>query len=188
MNENSQDVVMTIINKYGTLPKKQLKQLCSFSDSKGISDRVFATATKRLMYTKEIVETGGGYYLGLPKALPDELVIRALWVFISGFAQDVPPSQHRCGDYPGQVFFVKGNCTYQIMVVQDRLEHEISLFPPLRPRENKKYIFVVSSFDREKYIEPYLPSDAPCVLATVTNTESEPEVKFKIPDCQKGAQ
>ena len=72
-----------------------------------------------------------------------------------------------------QIFFLKENVGYEILVLLDSEEDRMRL---LQPEEDKKYIIVVS--DSSQISKLRLP-DAPCLFATVDfEGEEIPNVHF----------
>lgn len=80
---------------------------------------------------------------------------------------------HYPATYPSQIFFLKENCGYEIVVLY---EGEQSLLRLLQPQEDLKYIIVLPHISMAARLR--LP-DAPCLFATVDfQGAEEPEVTF----------
>ena len=121
----------------------------------------------------QIADVGGGYYLGLDKMCkPDQRVIMAVWVLLK-FITSVEPMAHYPAVYPSQIYFLKGNIGYEIVVLYDGEQHLIKL---LQPQEDMKYIIVLPSISMAQQL--VLPK-AVCLFATVNWTGGEePEILF----------
>lgn len=80
---------------------------------------------------------------------------------------------HYPATYPAQLFFLKENIGYEIVVIN---EYDGNILRLLQPDEALKYIIIVPNISMVSSLK--LPK-APCLFATVNyNGTSEPEVKF----------
>ena len=80
---------------------------------------------------------------------------------------------HRKADYPSQIYFIRNEIAYEIIVLR---EGEARLTALLHPRDEMKYIIIVPD---ESMIQSVKCPDAPCMFATVKYSDSdEPEVTF----------
>ena len=115
----------------------------------------------------------GGYYLGMdPLAKPDQRMIGAIWVLLR-FIDQVEPMAHYPASYPSQIFFLKHDVGYEIVVLYDGEQHLIRL---LQPDEDMKYILVLPHIQMARELR--LPN-APCLFATVDYAGGdEPGVTF----------
>lgn len=96
----------------------------------------------------------------------------AIWVLLQ-FIDQVDPRAHYPATYPAQVYFLKENTGYEIVVLYEGEEHQVKL---LQPDEDLKYIIVVPNTSMIPRLK--LP-DAPCLFATIDfEGEDEPEVHF----------
>ena len=87
---------------------------------------------------------------------------------------------HHPATYPSQIFFLKEDVGYEIIVIYDGEEDRMRL---LQPEEDKKYIIVVSNPSRISKLR--LP-DAPCLFATVDfDGEEIPKVHFFTGEAQE---
>ena len=116
----------------------------------------------------------GGYYLafdGLCK--PDQRTILAVWVLLR-FIDYVDPMAHYPAVYPSQIFFLKENTGYEIVVLYDGEQHLSKL---LQPQDDEmKYIFVLPNIAMASQM--MLPK-APCLFATVNFAgQEEPDITF----------
>ena len=120
-----------------------------------------------------VADISGGYYIGLDKLCrPDQRTILAIWVLLK-FINEVEPMAHYPVAYPSQLFFLKENMGYEIVVLY---EGEGSNLRLLQPDEELKYIIVVPHISMIRTLP--LPR-AECLFATVNfNGGDEPEIKF----------
>ena len=159
--------VMRWLSQYGPLENRQLIKLLK------CSDRVAFRIMKNLRKFYLISEVNGGRFYGTdPYGQPDRKMVTAVWVLIH-FAEQIDPMAHHPADEPAQVFFLKENTQYEIVVIDQGEEHLLRI---LRPRAEVKYIIVVPNMD----IVDQLPlPEAPCLFAMVTaQGEDEPAVTF----------
>lgn len=134
------------------------------------------TAEKILRNLKkqmQISDVGGGYYVALDSMCqPDQRTILAVWVLLK-FIDFVDPMAHYPAVYPAQLFFLKENIGYEIVVLYDG---EASLLKLLQPDDDLKYIIILPHMSMVAQLK--LPK-APCLFATVDfQGQDEPEVTF----------
>lgn len=161
--------VIKWLSQYGALPKAQIIRL--------LRDKPPQTAEKILKNLKrelQIAEVGGGYYLGLDEmSKPDQRVILAIWVLLQ-FIDSVDPMAHYPAIYPSQIFFLKENIGYEIVVLYDGEQHLAKLLQP--QDEDMKYIIILPNIALAQHVA--LPK-APCLFATVNfNGHDVPDVTF----------
>ena len=160
---SDEQYVVKWLSQYGALPKTQVVRL--------LRDKSPATAEKIIRNLKKemrIADVGGGYYLGLDNLCkPDQRLILAIWVLLK-FIGAVDPMAHYPATYPAQIFFLKGNIGYEIVVIYDGEQHLSKLLQP--QDEDMKYILVSrkSALWTMSRIHYRLPSqnshqNAPCV-------------------------
>ena len=115
----------------------------------------------------------GGTYIGAgPISKCDPKTEEAIWVLLR-YIDQIGPMDHRKADYPGQIYFIRSGCAYEIVVIR---EGEQTLTAMLHPRENMKYIIVVPN---ESMIPMVRLPDAPCMFAVVRYEDNDiPEVSF----------
>ena len=107
-----------------------------------------------------------------PMCQPDQRIILAIWVLLR-FIDKVEPMAHYPAVYPSQLFFLKENVGYEIVVLYDGEQNLLKL---LQPQEDMKYIVVVPRINMVSTVR--LPN-APCLFATVDFCgQDEPEVRF----------
>lgn len=160
--------VIKWLSQYGALPKAQVIRLLR-DKSPGTAEKIL----RNLKRAQRIEDAGGGYYLGLDRLCkPDQRMILAVWVLLR-FIDSVDPMAHYPATYPSQIFFLKDNVGYEIVVLYEGEEHLMRL---LQPQEEMKYIIVLPRLEMAARL--WLPS-APCLFATVHfQGEEEPEILF----------
>ena len=161
------------LSQCGALPKSQLIRM--LKKPKSTAEKII----KNLKREMRIEDVGGGYYLGLDSLCkPDQRTIIAVWVLLQ-FIEQVDPMAHYPAVYPSQLFFLKDNIGYEIVVLY---EGETNLLKLLQPAEDLKYIIVLPVISMAEQLK--LPK-APCLFATVDfRGGEEPEVTFYSEDIQ----
>lgn len=159
--------VVKWLSQYGALPRTQIIKMLQKPPQ---------TAEKILRNLKRqmrIADVSGGYYIGLdPMCQPDQRMILAVWVLLR-FLDKVRPMAHYPAAYPSQLFFLKENTGYEIVVLYDGEQNLLKL---LQPQEETKYIVVVPRIAMANTVQ--LPN-APCLFATVDfHGGDEPDVRF----------
>ena len=160
--------VIKWLSQYGALTKTQVVRLLRDKDP-GVAGKII----RNLIKQARISDISGGYYLGMDNMVrPDQRIILAVWVLLK-FIDRVDPMAHYPAVYPSQLFFLKENIGYEIVVLYDGEQHLARL---IQPQEELKYIFVLPHI----FMAPELRlPKAPCLLATVDyNGQDEPEVTF----------
>lgn len=155
------------LSQYGALQKAQLMKM--LRKPPNTAERIL----KRMKKDMRIDNVSGGYYVGLDNmAQPDQRTILAVWVLLQ-FVEHVDPLAHYPATYPSQIFFLKGNVGYEIVVLYEGEESSLRL---LQPEENLKYIIVLPHISMAERLR--LPH-APCLFATVDyQGGEEPVVTF----------
>ena len=163
--------VVKWLSQYGALPKAQVIRMLQ---KPGRAAEKILRGLKKQMQAADV---SGGYYIGLDAMdKPDQKTILAVWVLLK-FIGDVGPLAHYPAVYPSQLFFLKGNMGYEIVVLY---EGEQGLLRLLQPQEELKYIIVLPYISMA---EGLLLPHAPCLFATVDyQGEEEPEVTFYSPE------
>ena len=96
----------------------------------------------------------------------------AVWVLLK-FIDFVDPMAHYPAVYPSQLFFLKENTGYEIVVLY---EGEGNLLRLLQPQDDLKYIIVLPHISMAAKLK--LPK-APCLFATIEfQGKDEPEILF----------
>lgn len=162
------------LSQYGALPKVQIRGLLQKSED--ITRKII----KGLRNQNRVFHISDGYYVGLdPISRPDQRTLIAIWVLLK-FIDKVELMNHHPATYPSQIFFLKEDVGYEIIVIYDGEEDRMRL---LQPEEDKKYIIVVSNPSRISKLR--LP-DAPCLFATVDFDGKEiPKVHFFTEEAQE---
>ena len=155
------------LSQYGALSKIQVRGLLQKSED------VTRKIIKGLRNQNRVFHISDGYYVGLdPISKPDPRLSIAIWVLLK-FVDKVDPMNHHPATYPSQIFFLKEDVGYEIIVIYDGEEDRMRL---LQTEEDKKFIIVVSNPSR---ISKLRIPDAPCLFATVDfEGEEIPEVHF----------
>jgi hypothetical protein len=103
---------------------------------------------------------------------PDQRIISAVWVLLK-FIDRVEPMAHYPTSYPSQLFFLKDEIGYEIVVLYEGEQHLMRL---LQPQEDLKYIIVLPHITMARDL--ILPK-APCLFAMVDYAgKAEPDVIF----------
>lgn len=164
--EDEQNVVKWL-SQYGALPRTQIIRMLKKPPQ--TSEKILRNLKKQM----RIADVSGGYYIGLDSMCqPDQRLILAVWVLLK-FIDHVDAMAHYPAVYPSQLFFLKENTGYEIVVLY---EGEQNLLKLLQPQDDLKYIIVVPHISMAS--KCCLPN-APCLFATVDfHGEEEPEVVF----------
>ena len=156
------------LSQYGTLTKTQVIRL--------LKDKPVSTAEKIIRNLKRDMRITdvGGYYLALDEMCkPDQRLIIAVWVLLQ-FIDQVEPLAHYPAVYPAQIFFLKENVGYEIVVLYDGAQHLMRLLQP--QEDDLKYIIVVPHISMAQSL--YVPK-VPCLYATVDfEGREEPHITF----------
>ncbi len=155
------------LSQYGALTKTQIINM--LRKSPNVSERIIRGLKKQML----ISDVGGGYYLGMdPMCHPEQRTILAVWVLLK-FIDKVDPMAHYPAVYPSQLFFLKENIGYEIVVLYEDEGHLLKL---LQPDDDLKYIIVLPHISMAEQLK--LPN-APCLFATVDFCgKDEPDVTF----------
>ncbi len=155
------------LSQYGALPKTQLIRMLQKPPQ--TAERIIKNLKKQM----RAADVGGGYYVGLDSLCrPDQRTILAVWVLLK-FIDYVDPMAHYPAVYPSQIFFLKENVGYEIVVLY---EGEQGLLRLLQPQDDLKYIIVLPRISMAEKLK--LPK-VPCLFATVGfEGAEEPEVTF----------
>lgn len=159
--------VIKWLSQYGALPKSQIV---------GLLQKDARTADKILWNLKRetrITNICDDAYIALDSMCkPDQKIITAVWILLK-FIENVEPMAHYPAGYPAQVYFLKENTGYEIIVL---CEGDESLLGLLQPSEDLKYIIVLPHISMADNLR--LPK-ASCLLATVDfKGQNEPKISF----------
>lgn len=165
---NEERLIIKWLSQYGALSKKQLIALLH-QKPPDTAGRIISN----LIRSRRIFKLQGGIYLGSdPIGDIDQRMITAVWI-LTRFIRSVDSEAHYPAEHPAQLFFLKEDVGYEVVVIY---EHEQHLVRQIRPQENMKYIIVVPDLAMVPLL--ILP-DAPCLFATVEPTEeNEVSVTF----------
>lgn len=159
--------VVKWLSQYGALTKTQIIKMLQKSPK--TAEKILRNLKKQM----RISDIAGEYYIGIDSMCqPDQRIILAVWVLLK-FLDCVDPMAHYPATYPSQIFFLKENCGYEIVVLY---ESEQNLLRLLQPQEDLKYIIVVPHISMVSSMK--IPN-APCLFATVDfQGNDEPTVTF----------
>lgn len=159
--------VVKWLSQYGPLPRTQIMKM--LRKTQNTAEKIIRNLKKQMM----ISDVNGGYYLGLDAMMqPDQRTILAVWVLLK-FIDYVEPMAHYPAVYPSQIFFLKENMGYEIVVLY---EGETANLRLLEPQEDLKYIIVLPHAGMIPQLR--LPK-APCLFATIDFKGSEePDIVF----------
>lgn len=159
--------VVKWLTQYGALSKTQIMRM--LKKPHGTAEKILRNLRRQM----QISDISGGYYVGTdPMSKPDQRTIIAIWVLLK-FIDQVDPMAHYPAIYPSQLFFLKENTGYEIVVLY---EGEGNLLRLLQPDEDLKYIIVLPHISMAAGLK--LPQ-AQCLFATVDFCgEEEPKVTF----------
>jgi hypothetical protein len=160
--------VIRWLSQYGALTKTQIIRLLHYKPQ-NTAEKIINNLKRQLL----IHPVSGGYYFGMdPLVKPDQRMVSAIWVLLR-FIGEVEPMAHYQASYPSQIFFLKNNIGYEIVVLYEDEEHLVRL---LQPEDDLKYIFVLPHANVAQKLK--LPN-APCLFATVDYAGGdEPGVTF----------
>ena len=167
MLSEDEQYVIKWLSQYGALPRTQLLKMLKKPPQ--TAEKILRNLKKQM----RIADVSGGYYIGLDSMCqPDQRLILAVWVLLK-FIDQVEPMAHYPATYPSQLFFLKENMGYEIIVL---CEGEQNLLKLLQPQDDLKYIIVVPHISMASNIP--LPN-APCLLATIDFRDGEePDIVF----------
>jgi len=159
--------VVQCLTQYGPLLRTQIERLL-YDKPRSTFDKII-----RNLLREYRVAPVPGRYLGLdPLHEPNDRMVLAVWMLLK-YIEQIEPMAHYPADFPAQIYFLKNNVGYEIVVLGKDEEH---LVYSLKPRKGLKYIFVLPDVSMVKKLR--LP-DAPCLFATVKNIGAdEPKVTF----------
>lgn len=105
--------VVKWLSQYGALTKTQIIKMLQKSPK--TAEKILRNLKKQM----RISDIAGGYYIGIDSMCqPDQRIILAVWVLLK-FLDCVDPMAHYPATYPSQIFFLKENCGYEIVVLYE---------------------------------------------------------------------
>lgn len=159
--------VIKWLSQYGALRYEQVLRLLDKPPS--TAEKIIRNL-KKWHYITDI-ETG---YLGIdPTVRPDPKTIEAVWVLLK-YGAEVAPLEHFPAAYPSQLFFLKQQAGYEIIVLAADEGHLLKL---LQPEDDRKYIIVLPDIHVARSLR--LPR-APCLFAVLKEAADgkEPQITF----------
>ena len=114
--------VVKWLSQYGALPKTQIIRMLQKPES--TAEKILRNLKKQM----QIADGSNGYYIGLDSMCrPDQRIILAVWVLLK-FIDFVDPMAHYPAVYPSQLFFLKENIGYEIVVLYEGEQSQLRLF------------------------------------------------------------
>lgn len=161
-------MVLHWISQYGAILQEQAICLLHHKP-RATAQRIIRGLQKQHLITY----IHGGLYIGAsPLSKPDPKTIDAIWILLQ-FVVNINPMEHHPASYPSQIYFLKENTGYEILVLNEGEQKLPTLIDPI---EDMKYIIVVPNPD---YIPATAIPDAPVIFATVEYKCAEhPRVLF----------
>ena len=159
--------VIKWLSQYGALEYEQVLRLLNKPVS--TAEKIIRNL-KRWLYITDIE----GGYLGIdPTVRPDPKTIAAVWVLLK-YGTEVAPMEHFPATYPSQLFFLKQQTGYEIIVIGAEEGHLLKL---LQPADDIKYIIVLPDIAMVQGLR--LPH-APCLFAVLKDAPDgkEPHITF----------
>ena len=159
--------VIRWLGQYDALTKTQLIRMLRKPES--TAEKII----QNLRRNRRLTSILGGAYLGLDELCkPDERMILAIWVMLR-FIDKIDPNEHYRSNPPAQLFFLKENQGYEIIVLYEGEENKTRL---LDDSDEIKYIIVVPN---EDMIDRIWQPDAEVMYAVADfNGAEEPEITF----------
>ena len=146
--------VIKWLSQYGALEYEQVLRL--LNKPRSVAEKIIRNLKKWLYVTN--IEDG---YIGIdPTVRPDPKTIAAVWVLLK-YGTEVAPMEHYPATYPSQLFFLKQQAGYEIVVLGADEEHLVKL---LQPEDDIKYIIVLPDINMAQGLR--LPH-APCLFAVL---------------------
>lgn len=163
-----EQLVLRWLSEYGPMTKEMIQRLLHYKPKETVS-RILSGLKRR----RYITEIENHRYLAInPYCKVDPRMHEALWVLFQ-FAEHVEPHAHRTAEAPAQIFFLKEQFGYEIVVLHEQEDHLLKL---LRPQPGAKYIFVIPNLEFAELLQ--IP-DVPHLFATIEYGDTEiPQVSF----------
>lgn len=141
-------IITEALSKYGCLRWEQLIKLI-YNKKEETAQRILVGLKKRQLILED---EGSGYVRLDPRTQSDDKMIRAFWILLQ-YVNKISPREHYPANYPSEIFFLKQGVQYEIVVLNPREEHVLSmLFNENRNNSDDeeditKYIIVVANTD-----------------------------------------
>ena len=159
--------VLKWLSQYGTMTRAQVIKMLQKPE------QTASKIIRNLVREQRITELNNGEILALDELCKvNAKMDLAIWILLQ-FADKVKPLSHYPATHPSQLFFLKQNVGYEVVVLYEGEEYLARLLPA---SAEVKYIFVVEDVE----MIPRIPlPEAKCLFATVEYQESdEPLVRF----------
>lgn len=156
------------LSQYGPLYKQQVIRLLPDKPAKTVEKII--RGLKQQMRIMDVNQD----YLGLDNMCePSSKTVIAVWVLLK-FIDHVEPLAHYPATYPAQLFFLKDNTGYEIIVLY---ENEECLLRLLQTQKDTKYIIVVPNVSMISKL--ILPKNICCLFAVVdSSNQVDPKIDF----------
>ena len=157
------------MSQYGAIKKSQLVRML-WNKSKATAERIIKRLSSELLITHINIED---FYALDSLYKPDQRLTLALWVLLE-FIEKIDPMSHYPATCPSQIFFLKENIGYEIVVLFEDEQHLLRVLQP--QEEDMRYILVIPDVSM---VQSLLLPKNPCIFATVVfKEETDPEVVF----------
>lgn len=155
------------LSQYGTMTRVQAIKMLQKPEK--TAEKII----RNLIREQRIAELCNGEILAMDELCRvNNKMVSAIWVLLQ-FIDKVEPMSHYPATHPSQLFFLKDNIGYEVVVLY---EGEESLAMLLPKNDAIKYIVVV---DNVGMIARVAIPDAKCIFATIEyQTDGEPIVRF----------
>lgn len=155
------------LSQYGTLTRMQAIKMLQKPE------QTASKIIRNLVREQRIAELNNGAVLAIDELCKvNNKMDTAIWILLQ-FADKVRPLAHYPATHPSQLFFLKQNVGYEVVVLYEGEEHLAMLLPA---SAEIKYIIVVENVGMIARVP--LP-DVACIFATVDYEENaEPSVRF----------
>ena len=155
------------LSQYGTMTRRQAIKMLQKPEK--TTEKII----RNLIREQRISELCNGEILAMDELCKvNNKMVSAIWVLLQ-FIDKVEPMSHYPATHPSQLFFLKDNIGYEVVVLY---EGEESLALLLPKNDAIKYIIVV---DNVGMIARVAIPDAKCIFATIEyQTDGEPIVRF----------
>lgn len=155
------------LSQYGTMTREQAIRMLRKPE------QTAKKIIRNLIREQRIAELYKGEYLAMDELCKvNNKTVLAIWVLLQ-FIDKINPMDHYPATHPSQLFFLKENVGYEVVVL---FEGEESLAMLLQPSEDVKYIIVVENVGM--IVRVPIP-EAKCIFATVEYQENaSPLIRF----------
>jgi hypothetical protein len=143
-----EQLVVDCLSRYYCLKWSQLINLLYYKDEE-VAQRILVGLKKRQL----ILEDDAEYVTLDPRCTPDQKTITAFWVMLK-FIKKINPKEHYKAEYPSEIFFLKENVQYEIVVLNPGEEHLINMLKGFNrntsddEEDETRYIIVIQDEDQ----------------------------------------